>query len=128
MPNRVCVTLGLVLASVASVAGEPGSYASAMAIWEKTKDEARYQAYAAEFAQFNNHFHLDEKDGCYALGQGQVNLVLVITHPPKNEFAVIEKVFSDVDNPKAQCFKKSYEGIKTKVPPFAPFALQMQMG
>lgn len=56
-----------------------------------------------------------------------MNLMLVITHPAKDEYAVIERVLSDVDNAKAQCFKKSYSGIKTRVPPFVPFVLQLQM-
>jgi hypothetical protein len=106
----------------------PNSYASASAVWERTKNDAKYQSYADEFAQFNNHFHLDEKDGCYALSGGPVTLMLVITHPAKSEYAAIERVLSDVDNAKARCFMKSYGGIKTKVPPFVPFVLQMEMG
>ena len=41
--------------------------------------------------------------------------------------AVIERVLSDVDNAKSQCFKKSYGRVKTKVPPYLPFVIQMRM-
>jgi hypothetical protein len=109
-------------------ADSPRLYADARAIWNKNKDRAEYQAYAAEFSQFNNHFHLDEKDGCYRLAPGPVELMLVIRHSGGDKFAVIEQVLSDVDNSKARCFKQSYGGIRTKIPPFLPFVLQMSMG
>lgn len=81
-----------------------------------------------EFAQFNNHFHLDEKDGCYALGKEPVELMLVLTHREGDQFALIDQVLSDVDNAKASCFKKTYRGTRAKIPPFLPFVLQMKMG
>ena len=87
-----------------------------------------YQTYASEFVQFNNHFHIDEKDGCYALGKEPIQLMLVITHPGSAEFAVVENVLSDVNSLKARCFIRSYLGLRTKVPPYVPFVLQMSMG
>lgn len=116
------------VAATAFAADAPQTFAAAKAVWEKSKDRPAYQTYASEFAQFNNHFRLDEKDGCYALASGPVNLMLVISKPSGSEFAVIERVLSDVDNAKSQCFKKSYGGVRTKVPPFLPFVLQMGMG
>lgn len=130
----ICVQLfiGAALALAASgaafAANTPRSYADAMVIWQQHRDTAEYQTYAAEFSQFNNHFHLDERNGCYQLGAGPVNLMLVITHPNNNQYAVIEQVFADVDNAKARCFEQSYLGIPTKIPPFLPFVLQMGMG
>ena len=126
--NRTLGILALIGTTLTFAADAPSSYAAARVIWERTKGDARYQSYADEFAQFNNHFHLDEKDGCYALSQEPVNLMLAITRPATSEYAVIERVLSDVDNTKAQCFKKSYGSVKTKVPPFVPFVLQMKMG
>jgi hypothetical protein len=105
----------------------PDSFRAAQAIWQGKRDTAEYQTYATEFTQFNNHFHLDTRDGCYALTPGTVTLMLVITHPTESEFAVIERVLSDVDNAKARCFAKSYRGIRTKIPPFVPFVLQLEM-
>jgi hypothetical protein len=126
--NLIAVVVVL-LASSATFADEvPRSYVDAKAIWQGHRDAVEYQKYATEFAQFNNHFHLDEKNGCYALAPGPVNLMLIISHQEKSKFAVIERVFSDVDNAKARCFAKSYRGIRTKIPPFVPFVLQLSMG
>jgi hypothetical protein len=124
------LTCALLLAvSCVALAGDAElSFPEAKKIWEGTKDGEEYKSYAAEFAQFNNHFHLDEKDGCYALAKGPVELMLVITHRDDGQYAVIEQVLSNVDNAKSQCFRKSYGGIRTKVPPFLPFVLQMSMG
>jgi len=124
--------LGVALACLASseaLAGDdpPQSYAEAKATWQRTRDNLEYQKYATEFSQFNNHFHLDERNGCYALAPGSVNLMLMISRKESGEFAVIERVFTDVDNAKARCFEKSYRGVATKAPPFFPFILQMEM-
>lgn len=120
--------LAFLAAATAFATEPPRQYADAEALWKQTRNDARYQSYAAEFSQFNNHLRLDEKDGCYALGAEPVNLMLVITRPAKGEFAVVERVLTDVDGAKARCFRKSYEGVRTKVPPFLPFVLQMGMG
>lgn len=111
------------------LAGDAGlSFSEAKKIWEGSKDKKSYQSYLDEFSQFNNHFRLDEKDGCYALARGPVQLLLVITHDGKSQYAKIERVLSNVDNAKASCFKKSYGGVPTKAPPFLPFVIQMTMG
>jgi hypothetical protein len=127
MPHQTSILLATLFAATAFASDAPQTYAAAKATWEKSKDRPAYQTYAAEFSQFNNHFHLDEKDGCYTLSPGSVTLMLVISKPSDSEFAIIESVLSDVDNAKSQCFKKSYGGVQTKVPPFLPFVLQMGM-
>ena len=103
------------------------SFSSAKKIWQASASRDDYQAYAAEFAQFNNYYHLDEKDHCYALGTEPVELMLVITHRGNERYAKIEKVLSNIASPKAECFRKSYEGLDTKIPPFLPFVFQMNM-
>ena len=128
MSTRVLAIFTAVIATAAFAADSPRVYADAKAVWEKSKNKPEYQMYASEFAQFNNHFHLDEKDGCYALSPGPVNLMLIISNSTNGEFAVVERVLSDVENAKSQCFKKSYGGIRTKIPPYLPFVLQMSMG
>ncbi|WP_250634253.1 hypothetical protein [Pinirhizobacter soli] len=119
--------LALSVATAAAAGPAVSTYSEARAYWEKNSGKD-YQTYAGEFAQFNNHYHLDEKDGCYALPGGPVQLMLVITHRDKGDYALVEEVLSDSDSPKAQCFKKTYRGISTKVPPFLPFVIQMGMG
>lgn len=107
-------------------AGElPQNYETAHAMWQQHITSLDYERYAEEFGQFNNYFRLDEKDGCYARGSDQVNLMLIITHPADSEFAVIERALPDALTNKAECFRNSYEGLKTKAPPFLPFVLKM---
>ena len=120
--------LALIACSITFAGDAPLSYAAAKSIWLRSRETKEYQSYAAEFAQFNNHLHLDEKDGCYALASAPINLMLIISRPKNNEFAVIERVLTDVDNAKARCFEKSYGGVQVKVPPFFPFVLQLGMG
>lgn len=127
---RIFLSIVLLLSAVDSTFADqmPESYADAKAIWAKTRNTADYQKYAKEFTQFNNSFRLDEKGGCYSAAPGPVNLMLVISYQEKSEFAVIDRVFVDVDNAKARCFQKSYRGIRTKIPPFRPLVLQLNMG
>jgi len=127
MKGRITLALTLVASSVTLANEAPKSYADAKAIWEHTFSTAEYQKYVGEFTQFNNHYHLDTKGGCYALAPGPVHLMLIITHKDSGEFALIELVLSDVDNAKARCFENTYRGIQTKIPPFLPFILQMTM-
>jgi hypothetical protein len=128
MHLRSLLALVILLTTSAFADDSPQRYADAHSLWEKTRDRAEYQQYLDEFVQYNNDLHLDEKDSCYRLAPGSVNLMLVILHRDGEEFAVVQSAFSDVDNAKARCFKKTYEGLRTKVPPFLPFALQMAMG
>lgn len=116
------------VATLAYGADAPRSYAEARANWERHFGSTQYQTYMSEFVQFNNHLHLDEKGGCYALGPEHVELMLVITHAGSSEFGVVQSALTDVDTPKAHCFAKSYLGLQTKVPPYVPFVLQMTMG
>ncbi len=127
MKTGIAVAMGLMFSAATFAADAPRSYAEAKAMWLKSRDSAEYQSYSAEFLQFNNHFHLDEKDDCYGLAPGPVEMMLVITHPDDGEYAVIERVLFNADNAKSRCFRKSYQNVPTKVPPYLPFVLQMHM-
>jgi hypothetical protein len=127
MKMQVAVALAMLVCSATFAGDAPQSYADAKAIWERNRSNPAYQTYVTEFSQFNNHFHLDEKGGCYALAPGPVNLMLIISHQDNSEFAIIERVLADVDNAKSRCFENSYRGVRTKTPPFFPFVLQMEM-
>lgn len=112
---------------VAAAEDSPKSYKDAEAIWQKTRDMLEYQAYAAEFAELNNAFHIDERDGCYFLASGPVNLMLLVSPADAKGVATIERVFYDPNNAKARCFERSYSGLPIKAPPFLPFVLQLRM-
>jgi hypothetical protein len=128
MMRRVMAVFALGCCVVAAAADGPRSYAEAEATWERVRGDARYQSYSTEFAQYNNSLRLDERDDCYSLGSGPVGLMLVIAGPDADGFATIERVFADVDNAKARCFQRAYTGVRTKLPPFLPFVLQLAMG
>jgi hypothetical protein len=51
--------------------------------------------------------------------------MLVIGHTSGAEFADVTNVLANGDSPRARCFVNSYLGLKTKVPPYIPFVLQM---
>lgn len=71
MKISIGVVLALVVTGVTLAQDAPRSYADAKAVWERSRSKLEYQNYAAEFSQFNNHFHLDEKGGCYQLAWGR---------------------------------------------------------
>jgi hypothetical protein len=124
--RQLAVLLSIAL-GVAAAESSPKSYEDAEAIWQKTRGMLEYQAYAAEFAELNNAFRIDERGGCYSLAAGPVNLMLLVSRADAKGVATIERVFYDTDNAKARCFERSYSGLPTKAPPFLPFVLQLRM-
>src|SRR5687768_3355361 len=124
---RQVVVLVLIAGAAAAAEDTPKSYKDAEAIWQMSRDTTAYQTYAAEFAQLNNAFRLDERDGCYSLAPGPVNLMLLVSAADGKGVATIERVFFETDNAKARCFERSYAGVPTKAPPFLPFVLQLRM-
>jgi hypothetical protein len=106
MQTRKVAAFALAFTTASFAADSSRVYSEARGIWDQNKGKAEYQAYAAEFSQFNNHFHLDEKDGCYRLAHGPVELMLILAHAKGDEYAVVKQVLSDVDNLKARCFKQ----------------------
>jgi hypothetical protein len=97
------------------------SFSEAEELWKKNKDKPGYTEYQGEFVQYNNHFHLDTKDNCFAK-DGPVNMYLIITAQ-----AVVESVVTDIDNEQARCFKHTYTGLRVKAPPFSPLIINMRM-
>ncbi|HEY9030865.1 MAG TPA: hypothetical protein VIM93_05845 [Kangiella sp.] len=124
---RITIMSILLLLTNSSIAVNLKEYTDAKQYWERTKDKPEYQSYLAEFIQFNNHFKLDSKDGCSALAEDPVEMMLIITHQDNSKFAVIERVFTSAQNAKARCYEKSYIGVPTKIPPYLPFVIQMNM-
>jgi len=127
MMGRIVGVLALAICGVATGAEVPGSFADARAIWQSSRENAEYQNYVDQFTQYSNSLRLDERNGCHSLAAGTVTLMLVVARADADGFATIERVFYDVDNAKARCFERSYAGVRTKVPPFLPFVLQVRM-
>lgn len=95
MVARWLLLASCLLSATASAVDTPRAYAEAEAAWKLARDRADYQQYGNEFVEFNNHFHLDVKDGCYALSDKPVSLMLVITHSDDGKYALIERALTD---------------------------------
>jgi len=90
--------------------------------WQANKENTKYKEYFDTWNDFNNKNKIDEKDGCYKYGKEPVKLILV-----QNSGGLVEKVITQPDNKKTQCFVKSYTGVKFPKPPVAPFYHRMTM-
>lgn len=73
-------------------------------------------AYADAWATFNNEHGLDERDGCYFKADGELTQVLEI-----DESGKVVGYFSDKDNGRSRCWRKTYLGVVFPEPPFAPY-------
>ena len=130
--RRLAVAAG-VLAALAGCATPQGHYKSfgeAQARYNQARRLPGYDAYAAQFWKLNDNAHFDQNSGCYAKGEGPVNLLLVLDKTdPKGgagkplKIAIME-THTDVNTAKAKCFRKAYQGLATNIPPFLPFLLQ----
>ncbi len=98
------------------------TYEQALNVWETTKDREQYQSYAQAFAQWNNHFQLDTRNGCYAKGKEPLTILLVIS-----DKAEIGPVMSSVGGEKAECFRLTYLGLKVGAPPFSPLVIRLNI-
>ena len=103
-------------------------YAEAKRIWKADKLTPEYQDYLGQFVQYNNSLKLDEKNGCYKLGNNPVELFLVVKYFEDNKYAIVQDVLADGINSKTQCFIKTYRNLKLKKPPHFPFVIQMTFG
>lgn len=91
-------------------------------LWQQNKNRLGYVEYQDEFLKYNNSLKLDTKDGCYDLNGGKVVMYLIIAKE-----AVIDSVRTNIENPKAQCFKRTYTSLPVKAPPFSPLVIKMVM-
>lgn len=85
-------------------------------------DTAATRAYADSWAEFNNRHHLDERDDCYFKADGALTQILEIDKSGK-----VVGYFSDKDNGRSQCWRKTYLGVVFPQPPFAPYWYKMVM-
>jgi len=120
LPN--CFALVGVSLFVAAPCFAAPSFADVEELWQQSKSKPGYVEYRDEFVQYNNHFHLDTKDDCFAQNSGPVNMYLIVTTK-----AVVESVVTDIDNARARCFKRTYTGLRVKAPPFSPFIINLRM-
>lgn len=79
-------------------------------------------AYADSWAEFNNQNHLDERDGCYYMAEGELTQILEIDATGK-----VIGYYADKDNGRSQCWRNTYLGVVFPKPPFAPYWHKLTM-
>ena len=124
--NFIIVLISLL--SMNAIGQEIITFNQAQEAWKHMKDKDGYATYLKEFQWFNNHFKLDTRFNCYSIDDMQLNFMLIIRHYPGHKYAVFEQALSETKSPKMDCFRRSYVGVKTKIPPFQPFVIPMMMG
>ena len=72
--------------------------------------------YADAWAEFNNRYHLDERDGCFFKADGELTQILEIDASGK-----VVGYYSDKENGRSQCWSETYMGVVFPTPPFAPY-------
>ena len=96
------------------------SFKEALKMVTDSNLKSGYKEYVKEFNEYNNQAKLGARGGCYLMRDEDVHLIVVIT-----DRGIIESVATDLDNTKAQCFKRAYAGVAVKKPPFSPLAIRI---
>lgn len=92
---------------------------------EKAKFDAQFpndkvSKYETESIAFNNAQKLDERDGCHEKGKNPITIILLLDASGK-----VANSVTDVENPKAVCFRKTYASAQFPRPPIAPYRKAM---
>lgn len=91
-------------------------FASEMSKFDKQFPSAKNTAYETETLAFNNANKLDEKGNCHGKSIYPVTIMLILDAEGR-----VTSSMTDVENAKAQCFRKAYAGVKFPRPPVAPY-------
>jgi len=97
-------------------------FAEANARTEVQPKDKLTSAYSHAWEAFNNQHHLDDRDGCYDKGTGELVQILEI-----DEAGKVTGVFADKDDGRARCWRSTYLGVVFPQPPFAPFYYRMKV-
>ena len=118
-----CVAAALMVAACAVSPPAADTYPSALALYDRAKDLPGFADYVIAFVRSQNAQHLDEKSGCYAKNIGQrISLILIVDRNGR-----IIQSYSDINTPKAKCFKAAYLGAQMPIPPFVPLPVQLAL-
>lgn len=84
--------------------------------FNKQFPNAKATAYETASLAFNNANKLDEKGNCHDMSRYPVTIILILDAEGR-----VESSTTDVDSPKAACFRKAYADVKFPRPPMAPY-------
>lgn len=93
----------------------PG-FTTEMDKFNKQFPSAKATAYETETLAFNNKHKLDEKGNCHGKSIYPVTIILLLDAEGR-----VTSSTTDVENTKAQCFRKAYADVKFPRPPVAPY-------
>jgi hypothetical protein len=91
-------------------------FAGEMARFDAQFPNAKASKYEEESIRFNNEQKLDEKGNCHAKSKYPVTIVLLLDATGK-----VMRSITDVENGKAECFRKNYAAVQFPRPPSTPY-------
>ncbi len=91
-------------------------FAGQMAKFEKQFPNAKNTKYEDDSLAFNNANKLDMKGNCH--GKSAYPVVILLTLDASGR---VTDTMTDVQNSKAECFRKAYAGVQFPKPPVAPY-------
>lgn len=88
---------------------------------ERAKFDAQFpnekvSKYETESIAFNNAQKLDERNGCHEKAKNPITIILLLDANGK-----VTNSVTDVENPKAACFRNTYAAVQFPKPPIAPY-------
>jgi hypothetical protein len=84
--------------------------------FNKQFPNAKNTAYETQTLAYNNAQKLNEKGNCHVKSIHPVTIILTLDATGR-----VTDSITDVENAKAQCFRKNYAGVKFAPPPVAPY-------
>lgn len=97
-------------------------FAGEMSKFDRQFPNAKATRYEDESLAFNNANKLDEKGSCHGKSIYPVTIILTLDASGR----VISSM-TDVDNAKAACFRKAYEGVQFPKPPMANYKKPLKL-
>jgi hypothetical protein len=110
------------LAACASMPQADSSFIDAQRMFDVQPRTDATDAYRTAWAEFNNAYGLDERDGCYRKANGPLVQIFQIDASGK-----IIGYFADRQNGRSRCWRQTYLGVTFPKPPFAPFLHRLKM-
>ncbi|WP_229518401.1 hypothetical protein [Massilia sp. PAMC28688] len=91
-------------------------FASQMQKFEKQFPNAKNMKYEDESLAYNNANKLDMKGNCHGMSIYPVTILLTLDASGR-----VTDTMTDVQNKKAECFRKAYANVQFPKPPVAPY-------
>lgn len=98
------------------------SFAGEMAKFNAQFPSDKATKYEEVSLNYNNTHKLDDRGNCHDMSKYPVTIILTLDSAGK-----VIKSTTDVDNKKAECFRKAYADVQLPAPPFAPYTKPIRL-